>query len=80
MEPLFISSDVTDLMYNVSVGGANLSPINAITSEAQYCIELTPCQEYTVTVTPFSTSPDYTGNSASITDTIPGGIEVHIKP
>ena len=79
-EPSFVSSDVTNLFYFVLVGGANLSPIYAITSEVEYCTELTPCQEYTVTVTPVSTSPDYTGNSSSVTDTIPGGMEVHMTP
>ena len=73
-EPSFISSDITNLMYHVSVGGVNLSPMNATTSETQYCLELTPCLEYTVSVTPFSTSPEYTGTSNSVTDAIPGGI------
>ena len=69
-----MSDDVTNLIYNVSVSGTDLSPLYATISKTQFCPELTPCQEYTATVTPFSTSPDYTGNSTTITDTAPGGI------
>ena len=73
MEPVFKSSDVTALSYNVSVNKDGLSDLIATTNETEYCPELTPCQEYTVTVTPFSTSPDYVGTYTTITNTIAGG-------
>ena len=69
-----MSADVTDLMYNVSVSGEDISPLTATTSETHYCPELTPCQEYTITVTPFSTSPNYVGMNTTITNTTIGGI------
>ena len=73
LEPVFNCSDIIALSYNVSVSGADLSPLAITTNETKFCLELTPCQEYTVTVTPFSTSPDYTGASKSKTVTIHGG-------
>ena len=73
VEPMFRSSDVTELVYNVSVSKADWSHLNVTTNEAEYCTELTPCQEYTVTITPFSTSPNYTGASNTVTLNIPGG-------
>ena len=60
-------------MYNVSVSGADLSPLNATTNETKYCPELTLCLQYTITVTPFSTFPDYVGMSTTITNTTSGG-------
>ena len=77
-EPVFVSADVTNLMYNVSVSGANLLSFTIQTSETQYCPELIPCQEYTVTVTPFSSSPDYKGASSTITYTAPGGTIIRV--
>ena len=73
VEPVFKSSDVTELVYNVSVSEAGLSLLNVTTNETQYCTELTPCQEYTVTVTPFSTFPNYTADSNDVTYTTPEG-------
>ena len=73
-EPDFVSADVTNLMYNVSVGGAELSPLSITTSETRYCLNLAPCQEYNITVTPLSTSPDYAGTSNRTTDAVEGGI------
>ena len=77
-EPLFRSADVTNLMYTVSVSGDNLPDFNHTTIETEYCPELIPCQEYTVAITPFSTSPSYIGVSNSVKDTVTGGI-VHFK-
>ena len=76
-EPEFMSADVTHLIYNLSVSGADSSSLNVMTNETHHCTELIPCQEYTVTVTPFSTAPDYTGNSMTITDNAPGGILIY---
>ena len=73
VEPVFKSSDVTELIYNVSVSKVGVSPLNVTTNETQYCTELTPCQEYIVTVTPFSTFPKYTAGSNSVTLTTPEG-------
>ena len=71
---MFLSDDVANLMYNVSVSGANSSPLNPVTtSDTKYWPELTPCQEYTITVIPFSTSHDYVGASNSTNTTIIGG-------
>ena len=69
-----MSADVTDLMYNVSVSGVDISPLTATISGTQYCPELTPCQEYTITVTPFSTSPNYVGMNTTIANTTTGGM------
>ena len=76
-EPVFVSHDVDGVEYNVYIfsGGDHLLlPPPITTSETQDCPELTLCQEYTVTVTPFSTSPDYIGDNTTVTNTTPGGI------
>ena len=73
VEPVFTSSDVTQLVYNVFVSEAGLSFLNVTTNETQYCTKLTSCQEYIVTVTPFSTFPKYTADSNNVTYTIPEG-------
>ena len=73
-EPVFVSADVTNLMYNVSVSGTNSLPLTFTTSGVKYCPELTPCQEYTITVVPFSTLPDYVGASNSTKANVTGGI------
>ena len=71
---MFVSSDVTDLMYNVSVSGTDLSPFHVTTKDTKYChAMLTPCQGYNVTVTPFSTSSNYTGGSNGTEDAIING-------
>ena len=71
---MFVSSDVTNLMYSVSVDGTESSSQTITTIETQHCLyDLTPCQEYIITVIPFSTSSDYVGASNSIMDTIDGG-------
>ena len=72
-KPVFVSADVTDLMYKVSASGVDLPPLNLTTKDTQHCPELTPCQEYKFTVTPFSTFPNYTGASNSTNATINGG-------
>ena len=77
-EPLFRSADVTNLMYTVSVSGDNLLALNHTTNESNFCLEITLCQEYNVTVTPFSTFPDYIGARSTVSRTVPGGI-VHFK-
>ena len=76
-EPALVSADVTNLMYNVSLSGEDLSPLTITINETQYCPELTPCQEYTVTVTPFSTFPYYVGMSTTITNATFGGSSKH---
>ena len=74
VEPVFVSNNVMGLMYIVSVEGADISILNVTTSETHYCLdELTPCQKYNITVTPFSTSPYYVGASNRTTGTIDGG-------
>ena len=72
-EPVFVSADVTNLMYSVSVSGPDLPVLTKTTKDTQYCTELTPCKQYNITVTPFSTFPDYTGASNSTNDTTNGG-------
>ena len=72
-EPVFVSDDVTNLMYNVSVKGADSLSLSVTTSDTKYCLGLSPCQEYAITVTPFSTSPNYVGASNSTKATIIGG-------
>ena len=72
-KPMFTSYDVTNITYNVSVTGGSVPPFNATTSELEYCQELKPCQKYNISVTPFSSSPDYVGASSTITYSVPGG-------
>ena len=73
-EPVFISDDVKDLMYNISVSGADLLPLTITTNETQYCVEsIAHCQEYTFAVNPFSTSLEYIGGNVAITIITPGG-------
>lgn len=71
----FVSDDVAEtLSYDVLVTGTDMFTLNAVTNHTQLCLEkLTPCQEYTVTVTPFSTSPNYTGTPYMITGEYSGG-------
>ena len=76
-EPVFVSADVADLMYNVLLSGPDLSTLNITTNDTQYCPKITPCQEYTVTVTPISTTLNYMGSSNAITDTTIGGKCIH---
>ena len=76
---MFVSADVTNLMYNLSVSGANWPLVTVTTSDTNYCLELTLCQEYTITVTPFSISPGYVGTSNSTNATIDGGTCAVIK-
>ena len=73
LEPVFNCSDIIALSYNASVSGADLSPVVITTNETKYYLELTLCQEYNVTVTPFLTFLDYTGASKSKTAIIHGG-------
>ena len=73
---MFVSADVKDLMYNVSVTciGADLSLMNVTTNDTECCHGmLTPCQTYNITVTPFSTSPNYVGASNGTEDAISDG-------
>ena len=78
-KPVFVSSDVTDLTYNVSlsnvsVSGADPSPMNVTTKDTECCHDmLTPCQVYNITVTPFSTSSKYVGATNGTVDAIDGG-------
>lgn len=72
-KPVFTSSDVGDVMYNVSLTGPGVLPFTITTTDCQHCPEFTPCQEYTITVTPFSTSPDYTGIRSTINYIAYGG-------
>ena len=73
-KPVFVSTDVTNLMYNVSVSGADPSSLNVTTKDAKCCYGIiTPCQGYNITVTPFSTSSNYTGASTGTEDVIDGG-------
>ena len=62
--------DVKDLKYNVSVSGADLSVLSVTTGKTNYCLKITPLQEYVITVTPFSTSLGYVGPSHTATDSI----------
>ena len=73
-EPSFISADVTDLTYNVSLSGADQTTLNTTTNETSDCPTITPCQEFNITVTPFSPSLGYVGASNSTTDYIDGGM------
>ena len=50
------------------MSGADLPAMSVTTSETNYCLEVTPCQEYVITVTPFSTFLDYMGPSKSTTE------------
>ena len=75
-EPVLVSADVTNLTHNVSVSGANSPLVTVTTSDTKHCLELTSCQEYTLTVTPFSISPDYVGTSNNTNATIAGTVHV----
>ena len=73
-EPSFINVQVPfdskDLKYNISVSGADLSVLSVTTGKTNYCLKITPLQEYNITVTPFSTSLGYVGPSHNTTDSI----------
>ena len=74
-KPVFVSTDVTNLMYNVLISGADLSPFNVTTNDTECCHDmLTTCQVYNITVTPFSTLSNYVGVSNRTEDAIDGGI------
>ena len=78
-ELVFVSDDVTNLTYNVSVSGADSPSFTITTSDTKYCPELSPCQEYTITVTPFSTFPDYVDSSNKTKAIIIGGTFIRIR-
>lgn len=73
-EPSFISADVTDLTYNVSLRGEDQTTVNTTTTKTSACPTITPCQEFIITVTPFSPSLGYVGASNSTTDYVDGGM------
>ena len=72
-EPSFVSADVTDLTYNISLSGADQTTLNTTTTETNDCPAITPCQEFIIIVTPFSPSLGYVGANNSTTDYIDGG-------
>ena len=76
---MFVSADVTDLMYNVSLGGADLPLLIIPTNDTQYCLKLTPCWKYIITVTPFSTNPGYVGVSNNTEAATDGGTMINFQ-